>query len=447
MSRHVITALVLAAAPLLPASAQVRADSTSGPRPVRLTAPLTLVQAVELGRRQAVAATVARVNTRVAQARVGQRRADLLPFVAGSASYTRNTVNLDEFGLEIPGAPKVTDPFDIWRLQLRASQTLVDLPAFTRLAAARDSVIAAGLDAEAAGNLAGATAGLAYLRLLSAHFTVQAREADSAVAFELLEQAKQLTDAGVAPAIDRTQNEVNFATARGQLVVARNERDRARLDLLRALFLPLDTEVPLPDDVAPAEQEAIPTDPAEAVAFALAHRPELEAERQRTDLARRQARAIQHENLPTMGVSGGVNESGRSELRSSWYIQVGVQVPILDGLRRQKRAQEQAVRIELQQLREQDLAQQIEQDVRKALLDLASAREQVAVARERLRLARQQLEQAQERFNAGVAGSVETTQAQAALTSARDALIQSMINFGTARVSAYRALGALDQLR
>ena len=46
-------------------------------------------------------------------------------------------------------------------------------------------------------------------------------------------------------------------------------------------------------------------------------------------------------------------------------------------------------------------------DVRGALLDLASAREQVDAARERQRLAEQEVQQARDRFRAGVAGNAD----------------------------------------
>jgi outer membrane protein TolC len=45
-----------------------------------------------------------------------------------------------------------------------------------------------------------------------------------------------------------------------------------------------------------------------------------------------------------------------------------------------------------------------------------------------------------------VAGSVETTNAQSSVIAARDAMIQARVSYGTARVSAYRALGVIDQL-
>jgi outer membrane protein len=163
MHRLVLPSLLLAAL-AAPALAQQPDSAPSG--------PLTLLQAISLGRRQGVEAAVARLNLRAAEARTGQARADLLPDISGSASVTRQRLNLDEFGLPI--ATGVTDPFSLWSVQLRASQTVFDASAISRLRAARDTAVAFGYDAQAVGALAGATAGLAYLRVLSADETVRA---------------------------------------------------------------------------------------------------------------------------------------------------------------------------------------------------------------------------------------------------------------------------------
>jgi outer membrane protein TolC len=133
-------------------------------------------------------------------------------------------------------------------------------------------------------------------------------------------------------------------------------------------------------------------------------------------------------------------------LVGSYNLQLLLTVPILDGFRRQNRVKEQQARLEIQQIRERDLTNQVETEARQAVLDLASAEQQVSIARERVRLAEQELSEAQERFRAGVAGSVETTNAQSSVIAARDAMIQARVNYGTARVSAYRALGVIDQL-
>jgi len=416
-----------------------------GQQPTVPQGPVTLLQAIALGRSQGINAAIARLDVRAADARVGQRRADLLPNVNGAAAIVRQTLNLSEFGF--PGVTGVTDPFDIYRLQLRASQTLFDASVIARLRAARDTAVAAGLDARAAGEIAGATAGLAYLRTLSALATVRAREADSTIATQLLDQARQLVGAGVSPAIDSTRSEVSFGAVRTQLEVARNSADRSRLDLLRALDLPSGTHLELADSLGPGALD-LPLDPDSAAAFAREHRAELAAERARTSAARRSLGAIRAEYLPSLGLSGQYQQTGRETgtLAGSYTVQLQLSVPILDGFRRQNRVKEEDLRVDIQEIRERDLVNQVETEARQSVLDLASARQQVAIAQDRLRLAEQELSQAQERFQAGVAGSVETTNAQSSVIAARDALIQSRVAFSSARVSAYRSLGVIDQL-
>ncbi len=407
--------------------------------------PVTLLQAISLGRSQGVNAAIAQLNVRTADARVGQRRADLLPSISGNAAYTNQKLNLEEFGL--PGVTGVTDPFNIYRLQLKASQTIFDASAIGRVRAARDTAVAAGLDARAAGELAGATAGFAYLQALSARETVRAREADSTIAATLLDQARQLVGAGVSPAIDQTRSEVSFASVRTQLELARNAANRSRLDLLRTLDLPSGTRIELADSLGPGALD-LPLDPDSAAGFAREHRAELAAERARTQAAHRSLGAIRAEYLPSLGLSGQYQQTGQTtgSLAGTYNVQLQLTVPILDGFRRQNRVEEQDLRVQIQEIRERDLVNQVETEARQAVLDVASAQQQVAIAGDRLRLAEQELAQAQQRFQAGVAGSVETTNAQSSVISARDALIQARVNFGTARVSAYRSLGVIDQL-
>jgi outer membrane protein TolC len=86
-------------------------SSLSAQQPVVPSGPITLLDAITLGRKQGVDAAIARLNARAANARTGERRADLLPNISGRATLTRQTLNLDEFG--IPFATGITDPFSI----------------------------------------------------------------------------------------------------------------------------------------------------------------------------------------------------------------------------------------------------------------------------------------------------------------------------------------------
>jgi outer membrane protein TolC len=405
---------------------------------------LTLDQAIAMGRERGINAALATLNVRIADARVGQRRADLLPSLSLGAGATRQTLNLDEFGIAF--ANGVTDPFTLWRFQASARETLFDASALARLRAAKDSALVSGADARAVGELAAATAGLTYLRALSAEETVRAREADSAISVTLLGQARQLVQAGTSPAIDATRSETQLAGVLTQLEIARNLRGRTLLDLTRALDLPPETQIQLADSLGGAATAPV-AEADSAVAFALGHRLEVEAERGRTAVIERSLKAIGLEYLPNVALGGAYTQSGRDlgSLAGTYNVQLQVSVPLLDGLRRPARQQEQSARLDAQRLREHDVRQQVATETRQALLDLASAEHQVTLAGDRLRLAELELSQARERFSAGVAGSVETTNAQGGLVAARDGLIQARVSAAVARVAVRRALGTLDQ--
>jgi outer membrane protein TolC len=194
--------------------------------------------------------------------------------------------------------------------------------------------------------------------------------------------------------------------------------------------------------------DGFPRDPDEAVRFALTHRPEVAAEVGRTTVIRRNLRAIGLEYVPSLSLAGQYLQSGRdlNSLAGSYSVQLQLSLPLLDGLRRPARQQEQQARLDAQALRQHDVELGVATEVRAALLDLSSAEHQVQLAGDRLRLAERELAQARDRFAAGVAGTVETTNAQGGLVAARDGLIQARVNNAVARINALRALGILDQL-
>jgi outer membrane protein TolC len=98
-------------------------------------------------------------------------------------------------------------------------------------------------------------------------------------------------------------------------------------------------------------------------------------------------------------------------------------------------------------VRRRDLRDQIAVDVRSAMLDLASAREEVDAAREHQRLAEQEVDQARERFRAGVSGNSDVVTASLSLNAARTGLVDALTAYQTARVALARAEGTVSQLR
>uniref|UniRef100_UPI00334164F1 TolC family protein n=1 Tax=Gemmatimonas sp. TaxID=1962908 RepID=UPI00334164F1 len=128
----------------------------------------------------------------------------------------------------------------------------------------------------------------------------------------------------------------------------------------------------------------------------------------------------------------------------TWGVQLSV--GIFDGFRRESRLEEQLAVARETDARLRDLRAQGTLEVRTALLDIASATEQVDAVRERLRLAEQEVSQAQERFRAGVAGNADVIAALLSLNQARTLRNDALATYQSARIALARAMGRVRSI-
>ncbi len=89
---------------------------------------------------------------------------------------------------------------------------------------------------------------------------------------------------------------------------------------------------------------------------------------------------------------------------------------------------------------------QIDLDVRLAIDALQSAEDEVKVAAEGLTLAENELAQARRRVDAGVAISLEVTDAQTRLSRARDNQTAALFHHAQARIDLGQATGTLRRM-
>jgi hypothetical protein len=80
-------------------------------------------------------------------------------------------------------------------------------------------------------------------------------------------------------------------------------------------------------------------------------------------------------------------------------------------------------------------------EIRSALLDVKTSDDQVQVANQQIVLAAEQLKESQDRYAAGVSGSLEVVQAQEAVTGANENHIQALYLNNVAKLQLVRALG------
>jgi outer membrane protein len=420
---------------------------------------LTLGDAARLAARQSALAQGARLRADEADARVRQRKADLLPIVSSYVQEAGRTFNTSTLGIDLPaplGQPPVFDPqgqiegpINTLDVRGRVQQNLVDFGALGRVRSARAAARSSSADADATAEQAATIATTAYVRAMRADADLHARQADTVLATELLGIARAQLQAGTGVALDVTRAQSQLASTRASLIASRTARDHAHLDLLRSLALPIGSDLILSDSLSTAiGGEPVPDEPA-LVAQALHNRPDIVAEEQRVLAARQGLSAIKAERLPTLGLvadDGVIGKNGARMLNTyTWALQVTL--PIFDGFKREARVQEQQSVVKEAQIRQHDLEQQAQADVRGALLDLAGAREQLDAARERLRFAEQEVSQARDRFNAGVAGNADVVNASLALTASRTLVNDAETAYQLARVSLARATGSVTTLR
>jgi outer membrane protein TolC len=435
------------------AGAQV---TTPGQAPAAGPQRLSLGEAARLAAAQSASVEGAGLRVQQARARVKEERAGTLPQLHFTPNWSSHTVNSASFGFNFPAPagekplldPKgqVIGPVKQWDFRGSVSQSLYDPATRERVRTARANVNAASADVVTAAEDAATTAAAAYVRVQRTDATVEARVADSVLAADLLAIAQDQLEAGVGVGLDVTRAQSQLAGARAQLIAARNERNRTRLDLLRALNLPLDTPIELTDSLGTMPGDAGTVE--SAVAAALRERPEVRVADAQLAAAQQQAQAIKATRLPTVSAFANDGPNGFIDnLLNTYTYGVQLSVPLFEGGRRSAQTQEQQAVVQEIEVRRRDLRQQIEADVRGAMLDLASAREQVDAARDRQRLAELEVEQARDRFRAGVAGNADVATASQTLNNARTAVIDALTQYQAARVSLARAEGNVTQLR
>jgi outer membrane protein TolC len=423
------------------------------------TVRLSLGDAARLAAHQSNTVQSAEQRVAEAVARVRQSRAALLPELSANVLQSGRTFNSVTFGITLPTAPgqpplfnpngEVLGPVNTLDLRGHVQANIFDYSILARMRTAETAVSAARADISSASEQAAGQAAAAYIRVLRGNAQLDARLADSTLAHELLTIAQSQLEAGVGVALDVTRAQSQLAGVRAQLIAARNERERAQLDLRRALNLTLDAPVELADSLSSVVPDGLALDEAGATARALRDRPDLRAAEEQLRAAQQTVSAIRSERLPSLSVFGddGVIGKDATRLLPTYTYGIQLSLPVFDGFRREGRIQEQEATARELDVRHRDLEQQAALDVRGALLDLTAARDQVTATRERLRLAEQEVEQARERFRAGVAGNADVVTASITLNAARSQYVDALTALQQARVSVARAEGAVTQLR
>jgi outer membrane protein TolC len=409
--------------------------------------------AVDRGLRNNLGLLLASDQTETARGERWKELSELLPNLSARVMENVQTQSLAALGfnklfpvLSPPGArsgsfPRVVPAFNYFDARASLSQSIFNFRNLERERSASESLKAAQFSYKDAREMVVLAVGNSYLQAIAAGARVETTEAQVKSAQALYDKAADQQKAGLSPAIDALRSQVELQTRQQQLIVARNDLAKMKLNVARIIGLAPGQEFILTEK---APYEALAPLPLDTyLQRAYASRADYHAAIAKVRAAELSRRAATAGHYPTVDLNANLGDIGvnPSQSNGTWQVNGGINIPIFAGNRTHSDVLEADA--QLKQARSQlgDLRGRIDYEVRTALLDLNAAAEQVAVARSSVDLAEQAFVQSQDRFTAGVADNLEVVQAQEAVASAHESYIQSLYSHNLSKVELAYAIG------
>jgi len=408
---------------------------------------LSFKEALERGLRNNLGLLFQSDNRLAARGEKWRELSDLLPHLNATATQSAAQIDLAALGFRFnfPGIPKVVGPLGIFQSGINLSQTVFDYNAILRTRGARADEEAAEHSLKNAREVVVLAVGNAYLLTLSGAAQVDTAQADLQTAQALYDKAVDQQKAGVSPAIDVLRARVELQSRQQQLIVARNDFAKQKLQLGRVIGLAPGQEFTLTTQAPYEPLAAGGID--EDLRRAYLSRPDYLAAVTQVRAAEARRRAATAEHYPSVDIAGDYGAAGVNVGNSHGVFQIGatLNIPITAGGKTHGNVLEAEAWLREARQQLENLRGQIDYEVRAALLDLSAAAEQVAVARSSVDLANQTLTQARDRFAAGVTDNLEVVEAQEASAAANETYISSLYAHNLAKIELAKAVGFAEE--
>lgn len=408
---------------------------------------LTLRVAIDLALKKNLGVRVAGTQVDEDAGTQLRRKAALEPRVTADAFANLQDRNLQALGFSFPGfqLPLTTGGFGTYDFRVFAEQPVVDLQAYHSYKASKRQVDAAKLSYQDTRDLVIRQAAGYYLDAEAAAAEVEAAAARVTTSQALEKLARDQHNTGLATGVDVLRAQVQLQRDQQSLLVARDNYETALLVLQRFLGIRPGSPLELAERL---EFHGITTPQIdEALRTALEARSDYRSLRAQREALVEQQKASRARYLPTLSINGDYGTFGRNfgQMPAIGQIQGTVSITLFD---RDRNGEQKELESRVQRIDEQmaDLERGIEQDLRKAILDLDSTEQQVRVTQAAVELAGNELRLSTDRFQQGVTDNIEVITAQGSLQSAEDDHISALARHADAQMALARALGATEQI-
>ncbi len=250
-----------------------------------------------------------------------------------------------------------------------------------------------------------------------------------------VDQVGALTKAKLRSDLDLSFANVQLSQARLLLLDAQNDAADAMASLNTVLGSEQDEQYTLVDETT-ANPEPAPQDAEALLQAAFAARPDLAALNDNYTAARQFSTAERDLWMPTVSALAAVGGTPvrADQIQSSWYGAAGanINIPVFNGFLYNARAQEAKLRANAAGEQVRNLRDVIARDLRTAVLNAQNAFQRIGVTHEMLNESNMALDLSQARYQIGLSGIVELTQAQLAQTQAEIAYANARYAYQTA---------------
>ena len=410
---------------------------------------LTLEQSVALAIKQNPTQQIAILNAAESIQDKNITRSELLPQANLRVEDSATRANLHaQFGGTLPPGfpfPQHVGPFQTFSAGPTFGSSIFDFSLWRHYQAARSNVDASKANSLSVREQVILLVVSQYIGTLRAAANVEASRSRVELAQALYDQAADLQKEGVGTGIDTLRANVELQNEKQRLIEAENNREASLYGLSKLLNLDPRERIDVADSLG--FHDTPQPDVEASIEEALSTREEWKAIGAQEKSTRLEKQSSQAQRLPSLRFDGNWAYMGTSSTNGipTYQYTGSVNVPLFTSGR--IHAEVVKAGLELQKIAQQkaDLRNQIALDVKTALLNLQSARNEVQVADLGVQLAKEEVGQARDRFKAGVANNIEVISAQDSLSRANDNQIAALYRFNQARADFARAIGQMEK--
>ena len=402
-------------------------------RPLHAAAPLTLDEALAIALKNHPQIIEARENLNSAEARQGQARANYYPQINIAADWSR--------GQSYFAAQESIKLSQTNTAGLYLKQTIYD---FGRTSGAVDA---------ARGNREAVDKGLAVtrqdltLRVNSAFYLLLAAEKQLVAVTETVRareqvyrQAQEFFNQGIRAKVDVAKSDANLSAARTSLIRAENNLEIARLELANAMGM-----ATLGERTPVEPSPALPSLPERGSSLqnALRNRAELQQFAALKSAASGNLKSAKSSYLPILSGVASVGYADRDFPPGGnvWGVGLNLTVPLFSGFSSVEQVREANANINSIEARQSNLRLLVVKEVESAWLGANEAVARMVSTEKEVAAADENRSLAEGRYQEGVGGIIEVTDAQSQALDAQTAHIQARYDYFTALARLDRAIG------